>query len=152
MTPHIFWFFGLSGAGKTTLGDALAMRIRGKGQAVLRLDGDRVREDLNHDLGFCEKDRMENIRRAACVAKLGIESGLVVVASFITPKLDHRKMLKEICGKKSITLIRVTTSDAICYERGGFVGIIEAGDKVLEMTSCKNGDIARVSKLIDICK
>ena len=54
------------------------------------LDGDNVRHGLCRNLGFSKTDRAENIRRVGEVAKLFGDSGMVVLASFISPfKVDR---------------------------------------------------------------
>jgi adenylylsulfate kinase-like enzyme len=61
--PHVFWLFGLSGAGKTTLAGLLAKELRMRNIPVLALDGDTVRSGLCQGLGFSDADRAENLRR-----------------------------------------------------------------------------------------
>lgn len=57
------WFTGLSASGKSTIATALEQHLLHLGLSAYRLDGDNVRFGLNKDLGFGEKDRVENIRR-----------------------------------------------------------------------------------------
>ncbi len=79
------WMTGLSGSGKSTLANLLEQRLHLEGKHTFVLDGDNVRHGLNHDLGFSETDRVENIRRVAEVARLMVDAGLVVIVSFISP-------------------------------------------------------------------
>nr|CDS30988.2 3' phosphoadenosine 5' phosphosulfate synthase [Hymenolepis microstoma] len=79
------WFTGLSGAGKSALAFALEKRLISMGINAYSLDGDNIRLGLNKDLQFSDKDRAENIRRIAEVAKLFADSGLVTLTSFISP-------------------------------------------------------------------
>ncbi len=79
------WLTGLSGSGKSTLANALEQQLAAKGRHTMLLDGDNVRFGLNKDLGFSPKDRVENIRRIAEVAKLFNDAGLIVLTSFISP-------------------------------------------------------------------
>ena len=77
---------GYSGAGKSTLADALAKHLRHKFHCKTKiLDGDVVRSGLNKDLGFSQKDRTENLRRVAEVAKLFSMEGYITIVAFITP-------------------------------------------------------------------
>ena len=76
---------GLSGSGKTTLSFALEDHLVTQGIPAFSLDGDNMRLGLNSDLGFSDKDRQENIRRVAEVAKLFAESGVVTLCSFVSP-------------------------------------------------------------------
>ncbi len=81
------------------------------------LDGDRLRSGLNRGLGFSDEDRDENLRRAAEVARLGIESGLTVIAAFITPRESQRRMVEEIIGTDRISLIHVDSALNACRRR-----------------------------------
>jgi adenylyl-sulfate kinase len=118
MNPgHVFWFFGLSGAGKTTLTTALAAKLRAQGQQVLLLDGDVLRSGLCRDLGFSDEARTENIRRAAEVARLAMNQGQVVIAAFITPREDLRRMVREIIGRDRVDLVWVDAPLTVCRQR-----------------------------------
>src|SRR5258708_17036746 len=104
MSPgHVFWFFGLSGAGKTTLATGLAAKLRERGRSMLLLDGDELRAGLCQDLGFSDEARTENIRRAAELAKLAMAQGQVVIAAFITPRESLRRLAGEISDGTSWT-------------------------------------------------
>ena len=60
------------------------------------LDGDNIRHGLNKDLGFTDKDRVENIRRVAEVAKLMCDAGLIVITAFISPFRAEREMARSL--------------------------------------------------------
>ena len=137
---HVFWIFGLSGAGKSTLATALTRGLRSRGLPVLELDGDILRHGLCRGLGFSDQDRMENLRRAAEVARLGATSGLHVVASFITPFESHRKVIREIVGASRISLIMADAPLAICRQRDvkGLYAKAQAG-QVPQMTGLGSG-------------
>ena len=92
--PCVVWFTGLSGAGKSTIANLVEQRLHSLGVHTTLLDGDNVRHGLNHDLGFTEADRIENIRRVAEVAKLMADAGLVVLVSFISPFRAERAMAR----------------------------------------------------------
>ena len=79
------WFTGLSGAGKTTLNQAVAESLRAQGYSVETLDGDVLRQNLWKDLGFSKPDRDENIRRIGFVADLLSRNGIIVLVSAISP-------------------------------------------------------------------
>ncbi|MBX3750708.1 MAG: adenylyl-sulfate kinase [Opitutaceae bacterium] len=114
---HAFWLFGLSGAGKTTLADLLVAALRRDGTPVLALDGDTLRAGLCAGLGFAEAGRTENLRRAAEVARLAVDSGLVVVASFITPLEAHRRLITGIIGAEALSLIFLQAPLDLCQHR-----------------------------------
>lgn len=116
-SAHVFWLFGLSGAGKSTLADRLAAELRAGSVPVLALDGDRLRTGLCRELGFSDADRAENLRRAAAVARLALDSGLNVVASFITPAESHRRLVAETIGADRLSLIWIDAPVGLCRER-----------------------------------
>lgn len=92
----VIWFTGLSGSGKSTLAHALEADLFNAGMQVYVLDGDNVRHGLNADLGFSPKDREENIRRIAEVAKLMVDAGIVVITAFISPYREDRRRARDI--------------------------------------------------------
>lgn len=110
------WLTGLSGAGKSTIANALEKRLFTLGKHTMLLDGDNVRMGLNKNLGFEEKDRIENIRRIAEVAKLMNDAGLIVLTSFISPFRLDRRNAKEIIGDRYIE-VYVSTPLEECEKR-----------------------------------
>jgi len=96
--PMTLWFTGLSGAGKSTIANALEKRLVEMGKHTMLLDGDNIRLGLNNDLGFEQQDRIENIRRVAEVAKLMNDAGLIVLTAFISPYESDRESAREIIG------------------------------------------------------
>ena len=95
-TPKVIWFTGLSGAGKSTIANALEQKLVAMGKHTYLLDGDNVRHGLNRDLGFGDEDRVENIRRIGEVAKLMTDAGLIVITAFISPFRSDRQMVREM--------------------------------------------------------
>ena len=81
----VVWFTGLSGAGKTTIADALVPELRARGIRTETLDGDVVRTHLSKGLGFSREDRDTNIARIAFVADLLARNGVWVIVSAISP-------------------------------------------------------------------
>ncbi|HVO90847.1 MAG TPA: sulfate adenylyltransferase subunit CysN [Casimicrobiaceae bacterium] len=94
--PCVVWLTGLSGAGKSTIGNLLEKRLYALGRHTYMLDGDNVRHGLNKDLGFTEADRVENIRRVAEVAKLMVDAGLIVITAFISPFRNERQTARAL--------------------------------------------------------
>ncbi|KAI9665228.1 MAG: Adenylyl-sulfate kinase [Trizodia sp. TS-e1964] len=90
------WFTGLSASGKSTIATALEQHLLRLGFAAYRLDGDNVRFGLNKDLGFGEKDRVENIRRVAEVARLFADSTTIALTSFISPYRADRLLARQL--------------------------------------------------------
>jgi bifunctional enzyme CysN/CysC len=115
--PAILWFTGLSGAGKSTVASLVEQRLHARGHHTMVLDGDNVRHGLNRDLGFTEADRVENIRRVGEVAKLMVESGLVVLCSFISPYRAERDMVRGLVDPGEFIEVFVDTPISDCIER-----------------------------------
>ena len=114
---HVFWFYGLSGSGKSTLANAVERKLTERGILTKILDGDNIRSGLNSDLGFSDEDRQENIRRISEVARLFLDTGMVVFTSFITPKRELRAAASEIVGTDDFTPVYVQASFETCAER-----------------------------------
>jgi len=94
--PAIFWFTGLSGAGKSTIADLFEEVLFDCGHIVFTLDADDLRKHLNADLGFTMEDREENVRRAAESARLLQDAGVIVLATFISPSRASRQKARAI--------------------------------------------------------
>jgi bifunctional enzyme CysN/CysC len=98
--PRLLWFTGLSGAGKSTIANLVEAKLHARGRHTFLLDGDNVRLGLTRDLGFSEADRAENIRRVGETAKLMLDSGLIVLAAFISPFRAERRMVRDLIGER----------------------------------------------------
>jgi bifunctional enzyme CysN/CysC len=116
-TPRCVWFTGLSGAGKSTLANALQCRLQAEGRHVYVLDGDKLRQGLNRDLGFTAADRVENVRRVAEVAHLMLDAGLTVIVSLISPFRAERRMARARFGPGEFIEVFVDTPLAECERR-----------------------------------
>jgi len=97
-TTGIYWFTGLSGAGKTTLSLGVADLLRSQGHSCLVLDGDLLRAGLCSNLGFSPEDRAENARRASEVARIVAQQNHVCLCAFITPYRATREALRQRLG------------------------------------------------------
>jgi len=106
-TGATVWLTGLPASGKTTIGDAVGVRLQDAGYATYRLDGDVLRRGLSSDLGFDEASRHESIRRAAHVACMLAETGVVVVASLISPYAEGRARARDIHAQVGVGFIEV---------------------------------------------
>jgi bifunctional enzyme CysN/CysC len=115
--PCILWFTGLSGAGKSTIANIVDQKLFAMSRHTMLLDGDNVRHGLNRDLGFTEADRVENIRRVGEVAKLMLESGLIVICSFISPYKAERDMTRGLVGEGEFLEVFVDTPLDECAKR-----------------------------------
>ena len=115
--PRCIWLTGLSGSGKSTIANLLEKRLHAQGLATYLLDGDNLRHGLNRDLGFTEADRVENIRRVAEVARLMVDAGLVVIASFISPYRADRQMARSLFAAGEFIEVFVDTPLEDCEQR-----------------------------------
>ena len=95
----------------------------------MMLDGDNIRHGLNRDLGFTEADRVENIRRVGEVAKLMLESGLIVLCSFISPYRAEREMVRRLVADVEFIEVFVDTPLQDCMQRDpkGLYAKVKAG-------------------------
>jgi bifunctional enzyme CysN/CysC len=109
----VVWFTGLSGAGKSTLAYALERELFDRQMHVCVMDGDNLRHGLNANLSFSPEDRVENIRRAAEVAKLMATAGLVVITSFISPYRADRLKARQIVSSGGVEFVEVHVSAPI---------------------------------------
>jgi len=109
------WLTGLPCSGKTTLGKRLKEELDNKGVKTVFLDADDIRDKLNADLGFSQKERIENLRRVAHVAKLFNDNGIFVIASFVSPSDKMRRMVKNII--KNMKLVYVKCDLKTCEKR-----------------------------------
>lgn len=113
----ILWFTGLSASGKSSVANALSHSLFERGKQVYVLDGDNVRHGLNHDLGFKEEDRKENIRRIGEVSKLFIDSGQIVLTAFISPYREDRALVRNLVETDEFIEVYVHCSLQECEKR-----------------------------------
>ena len=115
--PCVLWFTGISGAGKSTIANLLEKRLHSTRKHTYLLDGDNVRHGLNKDLGFTDADRVENIRRVAEVARLMVDTGLIVLVSFISPFRSERRMARDLVAEGEFFEVFVDTPLAEAEKR-----------------------------------
>jgi sulfate adenylyltransferase len=109
---------GLSGAGKSTIADALVAQLEAEGRPVTVLDGDVVRTHLSSELTFARADRDLNIRRIGWVAGEVVKHGGTVVVAAIAPYEAAREEARQLVEKHGrFVLVHLSTSLAVCEER-----------------------------------
>lgn len=113
----LLWFTGLSGSGKSTIANIVEQELFKLGIKTYSLDGDNIRNGINNDLTFSPEDRTENIRRIAEIANLMIDSGLVVLAAFVSPYKKDRDNIKNIVKDVNFVEIYINTSIEECEKR-----------------------------------
>ncbi|MFA0166264.1 adenylyl-sulfate kinase [Vibrio breoganii] len=115
--PAVLWFTGLSGSGKSTIANAVELKLNQLSVHSYLLDGDNVRHDLNSDLGFSDEDRIENIRRIGEVAKLFVDSGSLVLTAFISPFIQDREQVRSLLPDGEFIEVFVDTPIETCELR-----------------------------------
>ena len=96
---RVYWIYGQSGSGKTTIALELERQLYVLAKYTVVLDGDNLRSGLNHGLSFTTEDRLENIRRAAEVAKILVQNGAIVICCLVCPLKSMRDLARDIIGK-----------------------------------------------------
>ena len=123
------WLTGLSGAGKTTICQAVEKELQIRGYKIEVLDGDLVRQTLTKGLGFSKEDRQENIRRIGFVAHLltrnDVKSAtgdsprgelhVIVLVSVISPYTEIRQQMRQLIG--NFIEVYVNTPLEVCEQR-----------------------------------
>lgn len=126
-TGATVWFTGLSGSGKTTLARAVAKRLTDLGWTTEVLDGDELRSQLSAGLGFSRRDREENARRAACMARALARHTDFVLVALISP---YRSLRAEIAAKlPNFVEVFVNAPLAVCEARDpkGLYSLVRSG-------------------------
>ena len=113
------WFTGLPGSGKSTVAANLVVALVERGVNAYRLDGDNLRHGLNGDLGFEHADREENVRRAAEVARLMADAGIVTVVSLVSPYRAGRDAVRRLHEDAGLAFLEVWVSTPleVCEQR-----------------------------------
>jgi adenylyl-sulfate kinase len=117
MKPAIIWLTGLSGAGKSATAEALRALLAARGQRATILDGDELRQGLSRDLGFGDAARIENIRRAAEVARILARADIVTIVSLISPFRKERAQARAIAGDIPFLEVYIDAPLAVCEAR-----------------------------------
>jgi len=92
----VYWLYGLSGSGKSTIANAVERELHKQGRMTVILDGDNLRSGVNKNLGFTDEDRLENVRRSSEIAKIFSSQGIITLVSVITPKAELRSLAQDI--------------------------------------------------------
>lgn len=113
----VIWITGLSGSGKSTLACTLDHALLQRGKLSYVLDGDNVRHGLNNNLGFTAEDRAENIRRVGEVAKLFADTGVICIASFISPYKKDRDACRSLMAPGEFIEVFMDVALEVCEQR-----------------------------------
>jgi len=115
--PCILWFTGLSGSGKSTIANAVEVKLAELKKHTYLLDGDNVRYGLNKDLGFSDSDRVENIRRIGEVSNLFADAGMIVLSAFISPFRADREIVRELAQEGEFIEVFIDVPLEVCEQR-----------------------------------
>lgn len=113
----VIWFTGLPSSGKSTLAQAVALRLYESGHLSYVLDGDNIRHGLNKNLGFSPEDREENIRRIGEVARLFADTGVIAMTAFISPYRADRDKARELLKEGEFIEVFVKVPLDVAEER-----------------------------------
>jgi len=113
----VLWLTGLPAAGKSTIAKQVEQRLFERGWRTVYLDGDSLRAGISRDLGFSPADRNENVRRAAEVAKLLMQNGIVAIVALVSPSASARTMAREIIGNQFFHEIYIDAPLDVCRKR-----------------------------------
>ena len=113
------WFTGLPASGKSTVAVAVERALVESGEVAYLLDGDNLRHGLSDDLGFSAGDRAENIRRVGHLTRLLADSGVVALASLVSPLKSDREIARTLnqAAKLPFIEVYVATPLAECERR-----------------------------------
>ncbi len=113
----VLWLTGLPAAGKSTIATQVEQRLFERGWRTIYLDGDSLRAGISRDLGFSPADRNENVRRAAEIAKLFVQSGNLAIVALVSPSASARTMAREIIGNQFFHEIYIDAPLDVCRQR-----------------------------------
>ncbi|MCE2750885.1 MAG: sulfate adenylyltransferase subunit CysN [Pirellula sp.] len=116
-SPATILFTGLTGTGKSTIARAVERALFDQGRAVMVLDGEKMRNGVNQDLGYSIEDRSENLRRSAHIARIMNDAGLICLAAFVAPSESIRARVAELVGKDKFFVVHLTADEPIRIAR-----------------------------------
>ncbi|MDD5169821.1 MAG: sulfate adenylyltransferase subunit CysN [Syntrophales bacterium] len=160
----VLWLTGYSGSGKSTIGKLLETRLFSAGCRTMLLDGDNIRHGLCGDLGFSDRARQENIRRAGEVARLFFEAGHIVICTFISPFIRDRQFVRSLFPEGSFFEIHVKCDLKTCIGRdphglyqkalageiAEFTGISSPYEEPLSPEIVVETDLQGVEQIVDV--
>ncbi|HEX2652521.1 MAG TPA: sulfate adenylyltransferase subunit CysN [Xanthobacteraceae bacterium] len=128
--PCVLWFTGLVGSGRSTVANLVEQRLCDLGRHTYLLDGHNLRHDLNRDLDFSTEARVESVRRAAIVAKLLYDAGLITLVAMLSPLRVDRQMARDLIGDGNFIEVHMATPLDECERRdpGGLYQRARTGD------------------------
>ncbi len=117
LRPPCLWLTGLPRAGKSSLAYALEAELTARGVVAAVLDGESLRLGLSRDLGFGERDRRENVRRAAELAGLLADAGILPLVALVSPAAEDRELARRTVGDDRFFEIWCSAPLEVCEAR-----------------------------------
>lgn len=154
----VVWLTGISGAGKTTLGSHISVWLEQRGHRVEFLDGDKVRDFFNNDLGYSREERVLNVTRICFAAKLLAEHGVTVVVANIAPYYEVRDFIRRRLDKYIQIYVKISVEGARNRDAKGHYADFNSGilsqligvDDVYDVP--RNPDLVIDTEVLDINK
>lgn len=113
----VLWFTGLPSSGKTTIGRELEKKLHSNHYFSVVLDGDILRSGVSWELKYNTADRVENVARAAHIAKILVDNGIIVICCLISPLHEMRKMAQNMIGSNDFYTVYVNCPIGVCEQR-----------------------------------
>lgn len=128
--PFTLWLTGLPCSGKTTLAYAVERALFDAGVVAHVLDGENLRQGISRNLGFAALERSENVRRAAHVARLANDAGLVTIVALVSPYRADREDARQLVGAERFVEVHLSAPVEACEARDteGHYARARAGD------------------------
>ena len=128
--PVTVFLTGLTGAGKSTIAAALERELFDRGRTTVRLDGENMRLGVSKDLGFSSRDRSENVRRTAELARLVNDQGLIAIAALVAPNAAVRTRARSLIGAERFVEVFLDPPLEVCRarDRAGLYAAADRGD------------------------
>jgi adenylylsulfate kinase-like enzyme len=125
----VIWITGLSGAGKTSLANAVCKRLREKYKHVVRVDGDVVRELCGNDLGYSLDERLRNAYRISRFCKFLHDEGLYVICSTMSLYPEIWAWNRANIGSYREVYVKVSWDELVRRDQKGLYSASERGLK-----------------------
>jgi bifunctional enzyme CysN/CysC len=124
------WLTGLAGSGKTTTAYELEKQLFEQDKKCCVLDGENARLGFSKDLGFSADDRAENIRRAAEIARLLNDAGVIAICAFLSPYKQNRQLARKIVGNDKFIEVYLSAPLEVCQQRDskGIYKLADSGE------------------------
>ncbi|MBT3199328.1 MAG: sulfate adenylyltransferase subunit CysN [Phycisphaerales bacterium] len=132
--PATIWLTGLPGAGKSTIAYELERKLFDAGANCFVLDGENARMGFSKDLGFSADDRSENLRRAAEVAKVVNDAGMICICAFVSPYQTTRDQAREILGPDRCMEVYLSAPVDVCRQRDTEMYALADSGKISEFS------------------